>query len=114
MRIVAFVLLLLAQISCGAAEKTAVVPITPCAAVNGGSAPPAKECEAAAIAEVAYRKYTKGSVKSYRIYPAGHTSTKWVFIIQVWVAGATEPVPGGHCLVNVDRTSGKTELVPGV
>jgi hypothetical protein len=113
MRIVAFVLLLLFQLSCSATEKSPVAPVTPCRTANG-SAPPAKECEAAAVAEDAFKEYTHGSVKTYRIYPAGHTSTKWVFIVQEWVAGATEPVPGGHWLVNVERASGKTELIPGV
>jgi hypothetical protein len=59
MRVLFFLLFILFQVFCGAAEKAYVVPITPCRAHNSGHPPITKHCEAAAIAEDAFLKYTK-------------------------------------------------------
>jgi hypothetical protein len=108
------VLLALIALSCSAAaEKEPAHPIRSCPS-ESRKPPISLQGVAAAIAEDAFRTFTNGKIATYRIYLVQHASDKWVLMIQEWVPGATELVPRGHWLVNIERSSAEVRIVPGV
>jgi hypothetical protein len=74
--------------------------------------PVTTECGAAAIAEHAFLNEYH-DIPKYVISPMRHSETQWYFMI-LFDDAKTPPPPGGHCMVSVDRQTGKTVLTPGI
>jgi hypothetical protein len=74
--------------------------------------PVTTECAAAAIAEHAFLNEYH-DVPKYLISPMRHTETQWYFMI-LFGDATTPPPPGGHCMVTVERQTGKAEVTPGI
>jgi hypothetical protein len=100
-----------AFMACSAAKKPSG-PIQPCAEAGVQRLPIVSECAAAAIAERAFLEATHNEEKKYLIFPMDHEAARWYFMI---VIGDKQnpPPPGGHFMISVERSTGKTEVTPG-